>query len=305
MNLYRPTIEHIDELQSYLQHNRFYGCQLALANVVLWSEHYNTYYTTIADMLVFCHVEDDKPQAFTFPIGGGDAKAAFDAIVSYFKEEGLPVVFYLIDRMMYEQIEAWYPGQYELEMDRDDADYLYAPETLATLKGKKLHAKRNHINRFMENYPDYRCEEISDENVEECLELARNWINDKVEEEPNVDAGEYADEYKAIEIALRNRDKLHMRGALLRIENRVIAFTLGSPINADVFDVHFEKAYADIQGAYAMINREFVRLQLMGYKYINREEDLGIEGLRRAKLSYQPVQMVEKGTLTKRKKQGN
>ena len=298
MELYRPTIERLDELYSYLKHNRFYGCQLSLANVVFWSEHYNTYYTTIADMLVFCHTEDGKPNAFTFPVGDGDARAAFDAIVSYFEKEDLPVTFYLVEKEMFEQIEAWYPGKYVLAYDRDDADYLYEPEALATLKGKKLHAKRKHINRFLENCPNYQYEEVTDENAAECLELARYWIDEKQKTSEEADENDYLHEYHAIEVALYNRDKLFVQGALLRVEGKVVAFTLGSPINDKVFDVHFEKAYADIQGAYTMINREFVRHSLMGYQYINREEDLGLDGLRSAKLSYHPIQLVEKGTVT-------
>lgn len=303
MKFYRPTMDCLEELRSYLKHNKFNGCQLALANIIFWSEYYNTYYTTIADMLVFCHVEDDKPHAFTFPIGGGDAKAAFDAIVCYFKKEGLPVKFYLVDKMMFEQIEKWYPGQYVLELDRDDADYLYDAESLATLKGKKLHAKRNHINRFIENYPNYQFEALADNNTEECLELARNWIEDKLRAGQIEDKAEYEDEYGAIKMALQNREKLNAKGGVLRVDGRVIAFTYGSAINDEVFDVHFEKAYADIQGAYTMINREFVRSFLMDYKYINREEDLGIEGLRKAKESYYPALLVEKGTLFEKAKE--
>lgn len=301
MELYRPTIERIDELDSYLKYNKFYGCQLSLANVVLWSEHYDTYYTTVADMLVFCKVKDGKPCAFSFPVGNGDAKEAFDAIVSYCKEQHLPVVFYLIDAKMYEQIENWYPGMYHLEFEDDSSDYIYESQSLATLQGKKLHAKRNHINRFVENYPNYQYEEISDTNMEECLEVARLWNQEKRSKaEDAALAEDFDDELKAISLALHNREKLHMRGALLRVDDKVIAFTLGSPINEEVFDVHFEKAYADIQGAYTMINREFVRQQLMDCKYINREEDLGIPGLRSAKRSYNPVMILEKGILTEK-----
>lgn len=298
MNYYRPTIERAEELESYLRYNEFYGCQLTLANVILWSSHYDTYYTTVADMLVFCKVEDGRPCAFSFPVGGGSAKEAFDAIVCYFKEQKLPVIFYLVDAKMYEQIESWYPGEYVLEMDSDSSDYLYETASLATLQGKKLHAKRNHINRFLERYPDYQYEDITDGNIDDCLKLAKDWYKDKLAalEDPSL-SDDFDDEYEAIELAIRNRGILHMKGALLRVDGKAIAFTLGSPINNDVFDVHFEKAYADIQGAYAMINREFVRHQLMDYKYINREEDLGIEGLRKAKESYNPIMKWEKGML--------
>lgn len=299
MEFYRPTIERIDELNYYLQHNRFYGCHLALANVILWSEHYNTCYTTVADMLVFCQMKDGRPCAFTFPVGNGDAKAAFDAIVCYFKKEGLPICFYLVEEAMFEQIEAWYPGVYVLQLERDDADYLYESEALATLKGKKLHAKRNHRNRFLENYPDYQYEEITDDNMLECLELAKNWKQEKEIITPKAawSKAEYEYEYKAIERALHNRERLMTKGAILRVNGKVIAFTIGSPINDNVFDIHFEKAYADIQGAYTMINCEFARRSLLDYPYINREEDIGIEGLRKSKLSYHPVKLVQKGTV--------
>ena len=105
-------------------------------------------------------------------------------------------------------------------------------------------------------------------------------------------------ETNALSFALENRKKLGLNGALIRIEGKVVAFTLGEPLKDDTYVVHFEKAYADIQGAYPMINREFVRRDLRGYKYINREEDMGIPGLRHAKTTYQPIRLIDKGTVT-------
>ena len=192
-------------------------------------------------------------------------------------------------------IERWYPGQYQIEYDRDSADYLYRQESLATLAGKKLHAKRNHINRFLENFPDYQYERINGKNWQECLELERAWVR---ENNPDGDADKENEE-RIIAYALEHRKSLNMTGALIRVNGRVVAFTLGEPLTADTFDVHFEKAYADIQGAYAMINREFVRRELSAFTYVNREEDMGIPGLRKAKLSYHPESLVEKGIVTK------
>lgn len=294
MEIYKPSLDNIGLLKNYLGYNTYFGCELTAANNILWSEFYDTGFVIVEDMLSYCKVKDGSPVAFTFPIGKHNPKNAFQKICRWFEEQGKSPVFYLVHPEMYAQIEEWYPGRFKIEYLRDDADYLYEYKTLSELKGKKLHGKRNHINRFEENYPQYEYEVIDDSNYKECIELAVNWERDN-----NPDYSEDKRyELNIIKKALENRQILGLLGGLIRVEGRVIAFTLGEPINEKCFVVHFEKAYADIQGAYPMINREFVRRQLKGYKYINREEDLGIPGLRHAKTSYQPIRLVDKGIVT-------
>ena len=294
MEIYKPSLENIGLLKKYLGYNKYFGCELTAANNILWSEFYDTGFVIVDDMLSYCKIEDGKPVAFTFPIGEHNPRKAFDSLCKELIESGLEPTFYLVHPEMFEQIEEWYPEKYKIEYGRDDADYLYEYKTLSELKGKKLHGKRNHINRFEENFSDYKFEEIDDSNYEECIEMAYNW-----ERENNIDGeADKLYERNIIEKALKNRESLGLVGGLIRVDDRVIAFTLGEPINDSCFVVHFEKAYSDIQGAYPMINREFVRRKLKGYKYINREEDLGIPGLRHAKTSYQPIRLVEKGTVT-------
>lgn len=287
-----PCMENRELLNQYLRYNQYYGCEFSAANNILWSELYKGEFIIVEDMLLFCHTKNGIIEQITFPIGKQDEKKAFDAMAAYFNENNRPFYMYLVEREMFEKIDAWYPGKYKIEYQRDEADYLYEWETLAYLKGKKLHGKRNHINRFLENYPDYKYELIDDENYKECIELTRSWKeNNEVD-----DTAAY--ETDILKYALENRKVLGLNGALIRVNNRVIAFTLGEPLKEDTYVVHFEKAYADVQGAYAMINREFVRRSLKGYRYINREEDMGIPGLRHAKTSYQPVRLVEKGIVT-------
>ncbi len=287
-----PCMENRELLNQYLRYNQYYGCEFSAANNILWSELYKGEFIIAEDMLLFCHTKNGIIEQITFPIGKQDEKKAFDAMAAYFNENNRPFYMYLVEREMFEKIDAWYPGKYKIEYQRDEADYLYEWETLAYLKGKKLHGKRNHINRFLENYPDYKYELIDDENYKECIELTRSWKeNNEVD-----DTAAY--ETDILKFALKNREVLGLNGALIRVNNRVIAFTLGEPLKEDTYVVHFEKAYADVQGAYAMINREFVRRSLKGYRYINREEDMGIPGLRHAKTSYQPVRLVEKGIVT-------
>lgn len=287
-----PCMENRELLNQYLRYNQYYGCEFSAANNILWSELYKGEFIIVEDMLLFCHTKNGIIEQITFPIGKQDEKKAFDAMAAYFNENNRPFYMYLVEREMFEKIDAWYPGKYKIEYQRDEADYLYEWETLAYLKGKKLHGKRNHINRFLENYPDYKYELIDDENYKECIELTRSW------KENNELDDTAAYETDILKYALENRKVLGLNGALIRVNNRVIAFTLGEPLKEDTYVVHFEKAYADVQGAYAMINREFVRRSLKGYRYINREEDMGIPGLRHAKTSYQPVRLVEKGIVT-------
>lgn len=294
MLVQEPCLDNKELLQSYLVYNEYYGCEFSAANNILWSKYFDSNFAIIEDMLVFCKVEDGKPIKMTFPIGKGDKKKAFDAIVKYFDDNNLPFDMYLVEPEMFELIDTWYPNQYNISYDRNSADYLYEWDTLAYLKGKKLHGKRNHINRFLENYPDYKYEIIDEGNYQECIALALDW-----EKANNPELEEQSYETTILIDALKNRNTLGLNGALIRVGEKVVAFTLGEPLTKDAYVVHFEKAYADIQGAYPMINREFVRRDLRGYKYINREEDMGIPGLRHAKTSYQPIRLIEKGTVTK------
>ena len=295
MDIIKPSIETKPLFDHYLSYNTYRGCEFSFANSLFWCDYYHTKFTILEDMLVFCRLENGVPTSFTFPVGAHDPRPAFDRVVDYFEESNLPFAMYMVEPEMFEMIERWYPGQYQIEYDRDSADYMYRQESLATLAGKKLHAKRNHINRFLEHFPDYQYERINGKNWQECLELERAWVR---ENNPDGDADKENEE-RIIAYALEHRKSLNMTGALIRVNGRVVAFTLGEPLTADTFDVHFEKAYADIQGAYAMINREFVRRELSAFTYVNREEDMGIPGLRKAKLSYHPESLVEKGIVTK------
>lgn len=301
MDIYIPSLENKSILEKYLRYNTSHMCEYNAVNPVLWSSHYSTGFTIIRDMLVFCRLKSNTPWAFTFPIGEHNPREAFDELIEYFDTEKITPMLYLVSPEQFEMIDGWYNGIYEIEYDRDSADYLYETQSLATLSGKKLHGKRNHINRFLENYPDYKYEHLCSENICDCLSLAHEWARE------NKASGDYdrqADmgyESCALEYALKHREELGMQGALIRVDGRAVAFTLGSGINKDTFDINFEKAYADVQGAYAMINREFVRRELLGtYRYVNREEDMGLEGLRYAKTSYQPVCLIEKGIVRKK-----
>ena len=185
-------------------------------------------------------------------------------------------------------LEELYPERFTFTEDRDSFDYIYSREDLVLLSGKKYHSKRNHIAFFEKQ--EYQYEELNDKNLSECLSMNAVWIeknSDKFYD--GIDKEQWA-----LTRAFEHYDELGYKGALLRRDGQVVAFTLGEEMNDNMFCTHFEKAFSDIRGAYPTINREFAKRTLTGYKYINREEDTGDEGLRKAKLSYKPVKLLVK-----------
>jgi hypothetical protein len=189
-----------------------------------------------------------------------------------------------------ERIEASCPGNFTLVPDRDNFEYVYLSSDLCSLEGKKLHAKRNHINRLLQEHEaEYRA--YRPEDYEACVSLHRQWM----EEKGGVTKG-LRDEFTVTKTALENLDALGLKCGMLYVDGKLTAFSIGEKFQEDMALIHIEKADPDVQGAYPMINREFVRAEWSEVKYINREEDMGIEGLRKAKLSYNPVFLIEKYT---------
>ena len=217
--------------------------------------------------------------------------------MEYSRDREVPFQMYNVTPEYFAQLEEWYPGRFQIEYVRDDADYVYESEKLATLSGKKLHGKRNHINKFKSTYEDrWSYEKMTKDNVEDCFQMALKWRNENGCEDDPEKRGEICVTLNS----LRLLEELGLTGGVLRIDGDVVAFTIGEPICEDTFVVHIEKAYADVQGAYPMINQQFVEHECRDYQYVNREEDTGAEGLRKAKLSYRPVFLVEKGTVTEK-----
>ena len=290
----KPTLEESEFIKEVLKKNHYRGCELSTPNLILWADYYHMEYTIIDGVLISRNIDEQGRIRLSYPIGAvgeEEERRFFDLELRYFREQGQSPMFGIIDPVMWKQINRWYPGRFEICYERDWADYVYSREKLTTLAGKKLHGKRNHIKRFQDNHPEWSYETITDANVEECLKMAKMWCKANCVAEDD----EKEEEYHLVVRALRNREALGMRGGLLRIPEGVIAFTLGAPVTEDTFDVCFERALGDIQGAYPMINQQFVLHELQSYTYINREEDVGVEGLRKAKLSYYPEYLLEKG----------
>ncbi|MBP3460108.1 MAG: DUF2156 domain-containing protein [Lachnospiraceae bacterium] len=278
--------------QEFYEKEQSRSCEHSFANNLLWSPFYGTKYCIIDGSLVFKSGREEI--TVSFPIGRTNTKRVVDKLISYFEEKEQPFCMHLVTPEQFERLEQMYPGRFQIRYERDAADYVYESEKLISLAGKKLHGKRNHINNFIKNYPDYQYERITEKNKEECLAMAQEWrVQNGCDSDPEKSA-----EFCVTLRALKELEQLQLVGGLIRAGGKVVAFSIGEKLCDDTFVVHIEKAYADIQGAYPMINQQFVLHEASEYTYINREEDTGAEGLRKAKLSYYPAFLQEKGTVT-------
>ena len=267
----------------------------SFATLYIWSHKYKVSLCYAGDML-YIRSDYGKTPVYLLPRGPGELAGSLLALERESEGRGYPFVLRGLTDDMRARVEAALPGRYGYKPHPEAADYLYAAEDLRTLTGKKYHAKRNFINRFENDYAGrWSYEEVTDGNLADVWEFQERWCRKN-------DCGGDAslrDESIAITTLLNNREALGAYGGLLRVDGRVCAFTLGSPIGTDTIDIHVEKADYDVAGAYPMINRAFLRSHGAWASFVNREEDLGLEGLRRAKQSYHPVSLLSKFTAMK------
>lgn len=284
-----------DLIQPYFDKYPGRSCERTFANIFLWSRRYPVSWTLVEGALVIKSQEEGS-LSLAYPAGEpGQVKKAIDSLLAYSEEKQLPISFHVTEEQ-FRQLDSFYPGEFEVEYDRDDADYVYEAEKLASLSGKKLHGKRNHINKFKKLYEDrWTYEPMSKDNIEDCFQMQFKW---RAENDGDEDQ-EKRDELCVLQNGLRLFDELDLIGGVLRVDGKVVAFTFGEALCSDTFVVHFEKALTEIEGAYTMINQQFVEHACMDYQYVNREEDTGLEGLRQAKMSYRPAFLVQKGLATK------
>ncbi len=262
-------------------------------NMYMWDASFQQEVGAVGGRLVVCPRYAEP--FFAWPVGGGELAPVLAEMAAHAKAEGSPFVLRGVTADKLPLLHALYPGRVHAAEDRDLWDYLYDSEKLATLSGKKMHGKRNHCNRF-EAENQWRYRELTPADLPSCKELLDFWMDGCGE-----DARDGIDnEYMAIGRGFSDYQALGLEGGVLFVGDRLCAFTIGERISSDTFDVHFEKALWNVNGAYPMINREFVRQIRQRHpeiRWINREDDTGRDSLRQSKLSYHPDRMVEKYTV--------
>ena len=279
-----------EQYQTYLMHCGERGCEYSLANLYMWG-HQKV--AILQDCMAF-YSQYERRSVYPFPIGDGDKKAVLDAIIHDAHARGLECRFVAMTAEDCAMLEELYPGKFSFHPDRTYSDYIYAIENLANLPGRKYQRKRNHLNRFRQNHPDCTMVEITPALLPDVMAMGENWYANRMASNQDSD---FQLEQSALHRAMENWNTLGLEGAVLMEDGKILAMTVGSFLREDTFDVHFEKALEDVDGAYAAINQAFsahLHGKYPALRWLNREDDLGIEGLRKAKLSYYPDRLVVK-----------
>ena len=218
-------------------------------------------------------------------------------LLAYFEEIAQPFHIYDMERGYADFLRSCDCANFEVVADRDNYDYVYLSEKLISLSGRKLHSKKNHLNAFRKEHPDAQFLPITDEIVTQCKLELNSWYKQHRQEDGTVDL--FIDyERTAILEVLNNFADFGLKGGAILLDGRVVAFTFGEQLNTDTAVIHVEKADPEVRGAYPAINQGFVEHAWSHLTYINREEDMGIEGLRKAKESYKPEKLIEKFNAT-------
>ena len=264
----------------------------------MWQHVYKTGYYIGEDFAVL--VGEYEGDSFSIlPLASKDKlPKVIDFVLKYFEKENKKIYFRGVTKEVVKVLKEKYPDKFEYIEERDLFDYIYDGESLRNLQGKKNQKKRNHLNYFLKEYDGrYEYKSLKKENFAECLALMKEWTSNK---EENYEFDEGIDEEilgikKIFEDYDILEDKVKVSG--IYIDGRLEAFTMGELLNKNMALVHIEKANPDIRGLYPYINQQFIVNEFEDVEFVNREEDLGIEGLRKAKLSYHPSRFVEKYTV--------
>lgn len=286
-----PEAEDEDWINSCIAVSGTMASDASFANIYLLRNKYSTKISRYKDFIIRKYSGKGARCGYTFPLGKGDVTKALAEIEKDAKECGERLQFAFVTEEQKEVLENAMPARFCYSSDAGDSDYIYLRSELASLSGKAFHKKKNHFSKFVRTYPDYKYFEIGACNIYDAQKVADAWYYEHLQDE---DASQLA-EYKAIKEALENFEELGLIGGIIYVNDSPCAMTIASKINENTVDVHFEKAVGEyaLNGGYAAINKLFSE-KLDGVTWLNREEDIGIEGLRKAKLSYRPKIMLKK-----------
>jgi len=274
----------------YLRQDPPRTSELTFTNLFIWRHHYGPGWLEWGGcLLIVFHPEGGDPFGLP-PIGPGDKGKALDFLFHRLGRLTPEARICRVDQTFVEKYVE--PNQYCITSDRDNSDYVYLAQDLINLSGRKYHRKKNHLNRFTKTQKfEYRS--LDKDLAASFLEMQESWCQMReCVEHPDLLWEDYA-----VHEALTCFEDLDYQGGAIVMNTRVEAFSLGEPLNEDTAVIHIEKANPDIPGLYAAINQRFCANAWADMTYINREQDLGSEGLRKAKESYNPHHLVDKYTL--------
>lgn len=292
------TANNKDEIVPLLTKSDFFDCNFLWANLCGWQQKYHLSYVIFkaeeSENLIVREVVDNKTRYII--VGHNTTRSLLDALL---EDAGDSLVLYSCSAQLVDQITSLIPNA-QITIRQDDGwnDYLYETERLATLTGKRYQPKRNHVNQFRTKYPQATIQPLQADDFGNCLALAKHWMESELESQGDEQTNSLLEEMRFIEFAFANFNTLMLEGVTVKVDNELVAFSFGAPLSSSVFNVCIEKANRNFVGSYAVVNQAMAQSVSLRFTYINREEDLGITGLRHAKQSYYPCSMVEKYEVT-------
>lgn len=285
------TLEDKPLLDSYLKPTHPHPLSdFNFSNLFIWRFAREISYCLIDEFLILKTCYPNSTPYFFYPFSLGERereerKAVLEVLLTSYPN----TTFKSLSQSQAQELEEFFPKRFSIAPNRDRFDYVYSIPELIALSGRKYHKKKNHLNKFLQTYPNFVFESITPSNAQEVQSVYERWYEDN----PNKDEA-LESEKMGIFSSLQNLTSLSLIGGLIRIDGEIVAFALGEAVDEESVVMHIEKANTSIQGIYQAINQQFLENAFSSYLWVNREEDLGIEGLRKAKLSYQPHFLLEK-----------
>lgn len=279
-------------IQPYLDDANYEGYNSNFATMMMWDHVYDIQYEVHDRFLVM--LQSYKGTFFfAMPFCKKEyVKDAIDYMISYAQRHNFPFLMDGVTKEMREYIQTTYDNAFIYQSTPNNDDYIYSKEALETLRGKKMQKRRNHYNAFLKNNPNFLYKEIEDSDIENVLSCLHRWEHEH-EDEESIQL-----ESVGIMHILNNRHALPIATGCIYINGVLEAFIIGSPLKHETIQILVEKANREIRGLYAAICKLFLENNYPSYNFVNREEDMGIPALRKAKKSLHPIAMVHKYRIT-------
>ncbi|MBO4897728.1 MAG: DUF2156 domain-containing protein [Clostridia bacterium] len=286
MKFKKVDISDRDIILKYLKPGNIFGAHQSFTNMFIWQEGYNIEYCIKDGFFIEKSSFQSDVPFFIFPEGEGDLVSVLNSVSDYAQSKGCKLNFTQLSEKQADFLEKNFKGKFRFEESRSSAEYVYEVDKMINLPGKKLHAKRNFLNGFKASY-DFEYRDITEDNIKEVKEFCLSLVENKEGRD---------DEIISIHKLFDNFKELKVAGAAIYIGGKVIAATVGEMLSPDTAVIHLEKADTSYRGGFVAISSMFLQNRFADVKYVNREEDMGIEGLRTAKMSYHPCRLVKKIT---------
>lgn len=283
------------EIEKYLNAFNSNVSELNFTNLYSWREKYKFEYAIVDDFLWILNRTNDGRIYFSPPVGdyNKDFTKSINRVKNYCDKVNCDFIIKKASEKIKDQIIQTNVLKFDVSTNRSESDYIYSFKELLELKGNKYHKKKNRINKFIKTYDQWTYEMINDKNIDDCRYLADQWcLDNNCEESDNLNY-----ERNAIKEVLNHYDILDCFGGIIRIKGIIAGFTISEKLNNDTLVIHFEKGNTEFDSIYNILGHEHLKHVRNGFKFINREQDLGIEGLRRSKLSYHPIELLSKYTI--------